>query len=311
VPSLLTGAAFGRIIGQFVKAHIDSDIDPGVYALVGASAFLAGMARITISLTVILMECSRSVQNGLPIMLTVMFAKWAGDLFNVGLYDIHIELEGVPFLEPFPEDEHRVLEVQDVMSPTVDVIPECVRLDKLIALLRHNKHSTFPVVDDDESCHFRGLMRRNYITGILYVGKENLLQKSASAAPGDQPGMLKMEELMRLFPTFPTVDKAIESWYDPQEHGHLYLDLKNYHNHEPYYTGPTASLARAYHLFRGMGLRCLPVVDRDHKVIGIITRQDLLHEALHEGLHFAEQRNPDLVQRVDKDRVSFPSTHGH
>ena len=74
------------------------------------------MARITISLTVILMECSRSVANGLPTMITVLFSKWVADLFNVGLYDIHIELEHIPFLEPFPEDEHLMLQIEDVMT---------------------------------------------------------------------------------------------------------------------------------------------------------------------------------------------------
>jgi len=84
VPSLLTGSAFGRIFGEWVLAYLFDDTDPGLYALVGAAAFLAGMARITISLTVILMECSRSVANGLPTMISVLFAKWVADLFNVG-----------------------------------------------------------------------------------------------------------------------------------------------------------------------------------------------------------------------------------
>jgi hypothetical protein len=35
-------------------------------------------------------------------------AKWSGDFFNDGLYDIHIHLKGVPLLEwDTPSDMHR------------------------------------------------------------------------------------------------------------------------------------------------------------------------------------------------------------
>ena len=37
---------------------------------------------MTISLTVIVMEASRDLTYGLPIMLSIMVAKWVGDLFN-------------------------------------------------------------------------------------------------------------------------------------------------------------------------------------------------------------------------------------
>ena len=42
---------------------------------------------MTISLTVILMEATRNITYGLPMMLVIMVAKWIGDLFNeVWLY---------------------------------------------------------------------------------------------------------------------------------------------------------------------------------------------------------------------------------
>ena len=53
---------------------------------------------MTISLTVILMEATGNLNLGLPLMLIMVLAKWVGDIFNHGLYDIHIELQSVPLL---------------------------------------------------------------------------------------------------------------------------------------------------------------------------------------------------------------------
>jgi chloride channel 3/4/5 len=51
IPALDAGALFGRIIGQWVGT-----ISPGIFAMVGAGAFLAGVSRMTLSLVVIMFE---------------------------------------------------------------------------------------------------------------------------------------------------------------------------------------------------------------------------------------------------------------
>merc|ERR1712187_652720 len=53
------------------------------------------------------------------------------------------------------------------------------------------------------------------------------------------------------------------------------VDLQPYINEGCYTVPDHASLTRVYKLFRGMGLRHLPVVSRTGVAVGMITRADL------------------------------------
>uniref|UniRef100_A0A915D9R7 Uncharacterized protein n=1 Tax=Ditylenchus dipsaci TaxID=166011 RepID=A0A915D9R7_9BILA len=101
IPCLLTGAAWGRLFGIGVEYLFPNlaGIDPGKYALAGAAAQLGGVVRMTISLTAIIVEATKDISFGLPIMLVLMIAKWVGDIFNEGLYDSHIALAEIPLLD--------------------------------------------------------------------------------------------------------------------------------------------------------------------------------------------------------------------
>ena len=90
VPSLLSGAAFGRLFGNIAHKIYPKLALSNTYSLIGAAAVLGGMARMTISLTVILLECTGNEQFVLPLMLVLMSARLVGMVFNDDLYHIHI-----------------------------------------------------------------------------------------------------------------------------------------------------------------------------------------------------------------------------
>jgi H+/Cl- antiporter ClcA len=104
VPCILMGCSFGRFYGEILRLYVlpEGGVVPGTYALMGAVGMLGGVSRMTISLSVILMETTQNVQFLLPIMMILLISKWVGDLFNISLYDLHVEIQCMPFVEASP-----------------------------------------------------------------------------------------------------------------------------------------------------------------------------------------------------------------
>lgn len=59
-----------------------------------------------------------------------------------------------------------------------------------------------------------------------------------------------------------------------------FVDLRPYVNPTPYVIHVESTVQRAYTLFRGLGLRHLPVVNDNNDIVGILTRHDLTEERL-------------------------------
>ncbi|KAJ3070525.1 hypothetical protein HK102_006642, partial [Quaeritorhiza haematococci] len=96
-------------------------VTPGTYAMVGAAAALAGVTRMTVSLTVIMFELTGALSYVLPIMVTVMVSKWVADAFSKeGIYDALIHLNGYPFLDNREEYEYGTTAAQ-VMTRVEDL----------------------------------------------------------------------------------------------------------------------------------------------------------------------------------------------
>lgn len=73
---------------------------------------------MTISLTVILIEATGNISYSLPLMAVLLIAKFTGDMFNTGIYDMHTALARVPILEWDPPPLSAKTRVRWDMVPT-------------------------------------------------------------------------------------------------------------------------------------------------------------------------------------------------
>ena len=69
-----------------------------VLQVIGSAAMLGGVTRMTISITLLAMEGTGSLQLIIPLMLAIFAAKIAGDALTLPIYDIQIKIRGAPVL---------------------------------------------------------------------------------------------------------------------------------------------------------------------------------------------------------------------
>jgi chloride channel 7 len=168
VPTLLAGATFGRIVGHILNCVAPGYVtDAGSYALVGAAALLGGMSRMTIAGTIILLEACGNSAYLLPLMVTFAAARYTGNAINEPMYDMHIALKELPFLEGSLKtlgllNYHPIVEL---MAQPVITLNEINKVGIVYKILSTKSHNGFPVVD--KNGHLRGFILRKTLCSII------------------------------------------------------------------------------------------------------------------------------------------------
>ncbi len=136
---------FGGYLDTLVACRV---IDPGAFAIVGASAVLGGSGQITVFLTLVMWELTDDIKLMPPIMLSVFAARWAAKPFCKGLYHELAHQQGIPLLNKNPPYLGNFYPVTYVMvKENLKTLPPPEEITKahLEACLQ-SSHNAFPVV---------------------------------------------------------------------------------------------------------------------------------------------------------------------
>ncbi|KAJ3322054.1 hypothetical protein HDV06_003655 [Boothiomyces sp. JEL0866] len=261
IPSMAVGATVGRAIGLIIQELYNAFpnlwifascsggecVTPGTYAIIGAAAALGGVTRMTVSLVVIMFELTGALSYVLPIMMTVVIAKWIGDTYGEeSIYDALIHLNGYPFLSSELK-RGKAASAADLMTSVEDLV--CIQsegqtIQSLDTIYRENRYKGFPVVTAD-----------NLIIG--YFGRAELLSSIQTFTQSTQT----QSNAIHFQPSFSLFDDSIDfqSWMDTT----------------PMMVHPQMMQETVQELFIKMGLRYV-LVARNGVLKGIITKKDLL-----------------------------------
>lgn len=146
-PALAIGAIFGRILGivmediqtssPLLSSICDTSsklcISPGAYAVVGSAAFLTGVTKMTVWVVVTVFEMTGALTYVLPIMMTVLIARWVSDQFDgENCYDQWIKFFGYPYLMDFDNSSLSLNTASKFMKPVEGI--KCVFLEDVNTL---------------------------------------------------------------------------------------------------------------------------------------------------------------------------------
>ncbi|KAF2465250.1 chloride channel-like protein 3 [Lindgomyces ingoldianus] len=255
IPALVGGALFGRLVGQWVTT-----ISPGIFAMVGAGAFLAGVGRMTISLCVIMFELTGELEYSLPHMIAILVAKWTADAISKeSVYDLAQSVLGHPFLDT----EHALRLIQHEPSATVQaILPPASTMAELTIEVPSNNKVPQKVLKE----HLNYLHRRGLMDGGIVLTQKGVLQ-GYIAEPELEYGL---NEFGKAFGE----DKEVRLFGDVDEGEY---DLSNFVDRTPITITNTAPMEYAVEIFGKLGIRYLCVTEEGSgRLVGFVIKKRLL-----------------------------------
>ena len=260
IPALDAGAFFGRLIGQWI-----TDISPGIFAMVGAAAFLAGVSRMTISLCVIMFELTGELEYIVPHMIAILVAKWVADaLEKEGVYDLAQTVLGHPFLDL----DHAIVLVQAEKTLVEELIPPKQTMDDITVHIPKDNLVPRPLLASKlDKLKARGLLD----SGLVLV-QDGMLQGYLAEGELD----FGLTELGALYDANCKV-RLLGQNQATEEGGEGELDLTSFVDRTPLCVCAKAPMEYAVEMFGKLGLRHLCVVEEGSgRLVGVVIKKRLV-----------------------------------
>ncbi|KAM0433467.1 hypothetical protein ACHAPT_004347 [Fusarium lateritium] len=256
IPAMDAGALFGRMVGQLIP-----DISPGIFAMVGSAAFLAGVSRMTASLAVIMFELTGEVNFIPPFMIAILTAKWVADSISAdGVYDLAQHIQGHPFLDPEQAvSKLRQFRDREGTATVKLLIPPVTTMEDITVRVG----SDYRVSTSILQTKLDKLKARGLADGVLvFVNAHGVCHGYVS-----QP---ELDHALRII-------GQIDGWGEIHEMSLLDGTLSEYMDKRPLLVSANAPLEHAVELFGKLGVRYLVVIEEQTaRVVGVIHKKRLL-----------------------------------
>ncbi len=195
-PGFVLGCVYGRLCGVLMQLMFPSrtDVSMAGYAFLGAVSALAGITR-TISVAIIALEATAKGEAFFGAIVVALIAKVVADkLYRLGIYDLHIELKGMPYLTEFVPDlaSYNRVRIRSIMERNVVGVRRHSKVCEIVHVLRTTTHHSFPVF-----LKLRGLKRQGYVLD----GEGDLLKDSSSDSSRLGPNLVDEKTSSIITPT--------------------------------------------------------------------------------------------------------------
>ncbi|CDW84850.1 h(+) cl(-) exchange transporter 7-like isoform 2 [Stylonychia lemnae] len=175
IPCILIGCSVGHVYSHIHEAMgfkvnysdpSESGIQPGIFAILGATAVLSGSTRMTYSLAVIMLETTSSVELFFPIIFTLFASYGTGALLiNKSIYLSALRSKNIPLLSKDIPRENRNLLVKEAMSAPPICFLFVAKVKDIYFQLSTTNHNGFPV--QDKQHRLIGLVERDVLITLI------------------------------------------------------------------------------------------------------------------------------------------------